>query len=342
MEGFVARPGWSTWKVVSEAQTRKEKRNQNKKNNEKMRKRREEWEKTNKDDNGGDDKDDNGEKEEEKNNDTAEIDDEKQRAEKPLQRKWDSKPPSWDEETLRKRLEERGMMVYESLDDIGHHKHIKRTMFPPTQEEIEQFHLEKCMRCLPHDMNTGGFFIALFKKNKPLGERARRKAIELEERNEKKAANMEEENDDEEESHEVLKKKKLNNGNAEEIGRENAKEESAEEGKQSNEENKPEIEGVNKKKKPERNYEKVSNESFIEVDKSVLDEMIEFYGMSDTFARNQLMARGTGQSKLLYYISSSVKKNVFDRGVHNRVKAIHSGLRAFERRSRGAEAEDMG
>ncbi|KAL8016450.1 putative SAM-dependent methyltransferase RsmB/NOP2-type, RNA (C5-cytosine) methyltransferase [Plasmopara halstedii] len=41
---------------------------------------------------------------------------------------------------------------------------IRFTMFPPTENEALEFHLERCMRCLPQDENTGGFFICLLKK----------------------------------------------------------------------------------------------------------------------------------------------------------------------------------
>lgn len=37
-------------------------------------------------------------------------------------------------------------------------------MFPPSQEEAEVMGLRNSMRVLPHDQNTGGFFIALLKK----------------------------------------------------------------------------------------------------------------------------------------------------------------------------------
>ena len=36
--------------------------------------------------------------------------------------------------------------------------------FPPTAEEAQKFHLERCMRILPHQQNTGGFFVAVFEK----------------------------------------------------------------------------------------------------------------------------------------------------------------------------------
>lgn len=36
--------------------------------------------------------------------------------------------------------------------------------FPPTEEEVSQFHLENCIRVYPHQQNTGGFFITVFEK----------------------------------------------------------------------------------------------------------------------------------------------------------------------------------
>jgi len=77
----------------------------------------------------------------------------------------------------------------------------------------------------------------------------------------------------------------------------------------------------------------VSKENFIAPDDKIIADIVEFYGIKDEFAHGQLLARGTSESKLLYFISSSIKKNIFDRGLQHRVKGIHSGLRAFERRS---------
>lgn len=36
------------------------------------------------------------------------------------------------------------------------------------EEEVSDFPLERCMRIVPHDQNTGAFFIAVFQKNSPL------------------------------------------------------------------------------------------------------------------------------------------------------------------------------
>lgn len=37
-------------------------------------------------------------------------------------------------------------------------------MFPPSFESAEAMNLNYSMRILPHDQNSGGFFIALLKK----------------------------------------------------------------------------------------------------------------------------------------------------------------------------------
>ncbi len=46
---------------------------------------------------------------------------------------------------------------------------IKPTCFPPEDPQVAAaLNLHYCMRCLPHDQDTGGFFIALLRKNRPL------------------------------------------------------------------------------------------------------------------------------------------------------------------------------
>ena len=37
-------------------------------------------------------------------------------------------------------------------------------MFPPSAEDAAEMHLEYCWRMMPHDQNTGGFFLALLRK----------------------------------------------------------------------------------------------------------------------------------------------------------------------------------
>lgn len=59
-----------------------------------------------------------------------------------------------------------GFKQYNSFADVPEHatKRIRQSVFPPSEEEIQWMKLEKCMRCLPHDEDTGGFFVATFRK----------------------------------------------------------------------------------------------------------------------------------------------------------------------------------
>jgi len=49
------------------------------------------------------------------------------------------------------------------------HSKLKETMFYESTDELKKFNIERCVRVFPHDQNTGGFFMAIFKKNAELG-----------------------------------------------------------------------------------------------------------------------------------------------------------------------------
>ena len=51
--------------------------------------------------------------------------------------------------------------------DLRHQLH--RGLFPPTPEEAKVWNLQRCMRIMPQDMDTGGFFVAVFRKMRPIG-----------------------------------------------------------------------------------------------------------------------------------------------------------------------------
>jgi multisite-specific tRNA:(cytosine-C5)-methyltransferase len=42
---------------------------------------------------------------------------------------------------------------------------IQRSMFPLPKEEMDKFNIERCFRVMPHDQDTGGFFVTVIKKN---------------------------------------------------------------------------------------------------------------------------------------------------------------------------------
>nr|CAD2129212.1 unnamed protein product [Meloidogyne enterolobii] len=55
---------------------------------------------------------------------------------------------------------------YSSIDDVPKEalRHFKPSMFPPKSEEIESMHLDYCFRILPHQQDTGGFFVAILRR----------------------------------------------------------------------------------------------------------------------------------------------------------------------------------
>jgi 16S rRNA C967 or C1407 C5-methylase (RsmB/RsmF family) len=57
-----------------------------------------------------------------------------------------------------------------SPDEIPPRSKILPSMFPPSEEEAKEMHLERSMRILPHQQDTGGFFIALLRKHTHAGE----------------------------------------------------------------------------------------------------------------------------------------------------------------------------
>jgi len=58
--------------------------------------------------------------------------------------------------------------TYEAVPE-PYRRWIKPSCFPPQDPEVAaRLNLHYCMRCLPHDQDTGGFFIALLKKTRPM------------------------------------------------------------------------------------------------------------------------------------------------------------------------------
>lgn len=62
----------------------------------------------------------------------------------------------------------RELEVFEKFEDVPEKnlKQIRPHMFPPTPEQAEKLHLERCFRILPHHQDTGGFFVAVIQKVK--------------------------------------------------------------------------------------------------------------------------------------------------------------------------------
>lgn len=110
------------------------------------------------------------------------------------------------------------------FDEVPNRRRAKlvSSMFPPSKEELasDDFPLHRCMRLVPHDQDTGAFFVAVFhkKESSKMSRKQRREEGEAKERDEKER---------EEEDKQIQKwkdeeklKNSSNNGSAEEkVGR---------------------------------------------------------------------------------------------------------------------------
>ncbi len=351
LPGLIARPGWSSWTVLSESKRKKDIKNFQKKNNAKMQERRRQWadkqkklqqqnqskdeQNTDKDNKATTPMDVEEEEDDDDNNDTKEqeTDDKEQQQ----QQTWVREPPSWDFDTLLERAKSHGLTHYPSFEDVpkDSQRRIRESMFPPSPEEASKFHLERCLRCLPHDMDTGGFFVALLKKVKPLSERARRlmeEELAMNANKDTQTPTVQEKrkfndvvstNDDDkeeckrnktEETTKMLVDSKKEDSNANEI-----KDDTVEE------------EPPKKEEKQGRPIRDLGNENFVPLDSNLFTDIIDFYGMKEDFPKEQYMARANGDAKVIYFISNAIKTKLIDQGIQGRVTVINSGLRAFER-----------
>mmetsp|Transcript_29546 Transcript_29546/g.71064 ORF Transcript_29546/g.71064 Transcript_29546/m.71064 type:complete len:468 (+) Transcript_29546:686-2089(+) len=180
LPGLVARPGMSTWKVLSEDMSRRQLKDKMKKNNAKMLARRREWEEKNKKENEITADSKQSGMGDEDMEDTEKASDTDGESRVPITSAY--KPTSFDSVELKKMAKLAGLNEYTSFDEVPMtmQKRIRRSCFPPTDEEAANFNLKLCMRILPHDMNTGGFFVALLKKVAPMSPRARKTFQQLE------------------------------------------------------------------------------------------------------------------------------------------------------------------
>jgi hypothetical protein len=186
LPGLLARPGLSTWKVLSEEKSRRQIKDKMKKNNDKMKARRKEWEEKNKKEENEQTGEETEMKDTQKSGAKSEISVSKDAEETVLDRvpvRTKFQPSSMNDIELKKMIEMAGINEYTTYEDVPKNmkRRIRKSCFPPSDAEVSQFNMEKCMRVLPQDMDTGGFFVALLKKVAPISPRAREVFQELEE-----------------------------------------------------------------------------------------------------------------------------------------------------------------
>ena len=119
MPGLLARPGWSSWRVLREDRSRKEIQNQRKKNSKKMQNRRKVWNKKHEEDH--ENKQEAAKGDELITNDAIENNNDKEDNNNVNENAIPTAgpPPSWDEATLVERACVEGLVEYKTFEQVA-------------------------------------------------------------------------------------------------------------------------------------------------------------------------------------------------------------------------------
>ena len=163
MPGFEVRPGWNHWSVLSGKKSRTEEKKIRNKNSEKMQQRRKEWDEKKKEletkedvvdvANSADTKEEeltSNVQDSNVDNRIKDVELHSDRFEPKEKDCWIEQ--SWNHNELLQRTQAAGLVHYKTFEDVPDlsKNRVKSSCFPPTDEEVQKFHLEKCVRCLPH------------------------------------------------------------------------------------------------------------------------------------------------------------------------------------------------
>ncbi|CAI5755840.1 unnamed protein product [Candida verbasci] len=216
----------------------------------------------------------------------------------------------------------------------GDDETISESCFPPAQDEVERFHLEKCVRVYPHLQNTGGFFITVFEKIED-GPTKRTNEGQFEEKSQfkkQKISNVFTNEETPEPS------KDANNGqDAKEIQESESKEEIQEsESKEETPEVKEIKEVTHVKQKGTKLPRDANEEPFVYLDPNnpELLKCWPFYGFKDSFNKDCCLVRNsTGEPvRTIYYTSKIIKEILTIKD--QKLKLIHSGVKLFVSQSK--------
>jgi len=236
-----------------------------------------------------------------------------------------------------------GFRVWEKYSDVpeASRKRIRPSMFPPSPEEAAGMHLERCMRFLPHDQNTGGFFVAVIKKVAPISTQELLVPTGNEE-----AASPTPPSTEKESGSPTPPPPPVSEGNdkagetgsgqqtsGEEVKEQEEKKEVGSEipnSKSSEAKTKEDDQCKDKEQKPSGKERVKVKEEYIPLKPGRFDEIRDFYGIKESFRDEQLFVRKEG-AKAIYYVSQTVKSDLLDSDWSKRIQVIKTGLKIFER-----------
>ncbi|KAK0178689.1 hypothetical protein PV327_007557 [Microctonus hyperodae] len=202
------------------------------------------------------------------------------------------------------------LQFYKSWDEVPEQwqTQIRPKMFPPAPEEAHKYHLERSMRILPHHQDTGGFFVAILEKLKPLPWEASSLVVDQQET----PINITSENDN-----------KLSLGDEVEVEKKGGD-------KKRNLEEQSKPWGPQRKRKRVVGYREDPFVFFKDETEDVWAPIKNFYGISDELDPRCLLVRcHEGKKKNIYFTSPAIRDIVLSN--EDNVKMINTGVKTFVR-----------
>ncbi|KAJ8657543.1 hypothetical protein O0I10_006845 [Lichtheimia ornata] len=211
----------------------------------------------------------------------------------------------------------------DSVDDIQDEAQRKRfptSLFPPVNDG-DSLHLERCLRIYPHLQDTGGFFVAVFDKVKPMSsaeERMHNMSTPAPQSHVEEGAEQQKEDGDlDDDTTAVVPSKRSANDDSED----------------------PSTQSASTIKK--------SNDvpfDLMQPDNAEIVDISNFYGLGPDFPRDQFLIRSEGKdkTKTIYFISSAVRQLLGSPEVVRRLNIVMTGVRMFVRRMDGQMDENAG
>lgn len=197
---------------------------------------------------------------------------------------------------------------------------IRPKMFPPKPEDVDKYHLERCMRILPHHQDTGGFFVAVLEKVK---------ALPWENNTENDADTNVEMNT--ETVNESLENSKIQENETSEVAKTGEIIETRNEGDRKralNDDKRPW--GPQRKKKRLHGYREDPFVFFKDDSEDVWSSIKEFYDISNDLDPKCLLVRcNEGKKKNIYFTSAAIRDIILSN--ENKVKMINTGVKTFVR-----------
>ncbi|KAJ1949661.1 tRNA (cytosine-5-)-methyltransferase ncl1 [Linderina macrospora] len=239
--------------------------------------------------------------------------------------------------------------LYDRFEEIpaGEHGRNRRKyspkLFPLPAEEMEALHMERCMRIYSHLQNTGGFFVAVIEKVKPITVNEKRKAERDAEAYAAAMAQAREEGDAEAaaaeaEAAEGSAKRAASETPSEADATKRPKVDETDDGTESamtGNDDESAAAGVSKRvylpDEPRADPALMENPFvFLESTTAELASIIEFYGIRPTMSQRGFLSRiEKGSFRSVYYVSETVRKLMTLAGP--RLRIVNTGIRVFSR-----------